>query len=220
MKIIIAVLFTAMVIAGCHKDDTVKPDQSSTTSTTGDDSSTKTTGTGSATNTSAPALTHDDSIHMASFYIMPQSVVTSVSGTNLVLKFNENVNIFFTAEAYQKISAVHLLENFQNTMLSGFDYTTVAEGGNTTTNWVDDNLNNVRGKTVKDTTINKVAMVKINVQRQFTFYKIYSSNQAALNEQAAFLNDKTDLVTFSSYSYYNQKNYPTTGAVAYLVYSK
>jgi hypothetical protein len=210
MKTIIVVLLLAVVIAGCSKTEGVKPISSTSTTTTGNNSKTP-TGT-------TVALSHDDSIHLAKFAVSPQTVNTSVSGTNLILEFNENVNLLFTAEAYQKTSAVHLFENFKNTLLAGFDYTTVAEGGNTTLNWVDDNLNNVILKTVTDTIVGSVDMVKINVHRQFTFFKIYPSNQLALNEQKLFANKKDDTVSFSSYCYYNQKNYPSTSSSAQLEY--
>jgi hypothetical protein len=147
-------------------------------------------------------------------------VKTSVSGTNLILVFDENIDLLFSAEGYQKTSAVHLFEDFSKTLLAGFDYTTVAEGGNTTLNWVDDNLNNVVLKTVTDTVINKIKMVKINVHRPFTFSKIYASNQAALNEQALFIAKTNDSIAFTSYCYYNQKNYQPVSVLATLVYSK
>jgi len=216
MKLFFLSIFLVILVAGCIKESTVKPKNSSgSTSTT-----TSTGGTTKTTPDTTLKLSHDDSIHLAKYKVIAQAVATNVSGTNLVLKFNENVDLVFTAEAYQKTSAVHLIEDFKKSMLTGFDYTTVAEGGNTTLNWVDDNLNNVILKTVKDTIVNKVSMVKINVHRQFTFFKVYSSNQAALNEQSLFINKKDDTISFSSYCYYNLKNYPSMSASATLVYSK
>jgi hypothetical protein len=211
MKLFITMLFAAVVVAGCSKNGAVNPQNGKGTNTGG--------GTPSKPDTTIK-LSHDDSIHLATFKINPQVVKTSVSGTNLILKFNENIDLLFTAEGYQKTSSVHLIENFKNTMLTGFDFTTLAEGGNTTLNWVDDNLNNVILKTVSDTLVNKVKMVKINVHRPFTFFRVYSTNQAALGQQAMFVQRKTDTVSFKSYSYYNQKNYLTTQSSARLVYTK
>jgi hypothetical protein len=214
MKLLAFLFFAAILFAGCHKDDAVNPQNN------GGGSTTPVGGTKPPDTTKTIALSHDDSIHLATFKINPQMVSTSVSGTNLILKFYENVSLLFTSEGYQKTSAVHLSENFKNTLLANFDYTTVAEGGNTTLDWVDDNLNNVILKTVTDTVINNVQMVKINVHRPFTFFKVYPTNQAALNEQAIFINKTTDTIGFSSYSYYNQKNYLPRSSSAKLVYYK
>jgi len=202
-------LFAAFVIVGCSKNDGVSPQKPK-----GD--SLKTPVDTAVT----IKLSHDDSIHLAAIKLKQQYVATSVSGTNLILKFDENVDLFFSEEGYRKISAVHLLEDFKNSMLAGIDYTTVAEAGNTTLNWVDDNLNNVILKKVTDTVINHNKMVRINVHRPFTFFKICASNQQALNQQLLFTKKTNDSVTFKSYSYYNQKNYLPTSCSAKLVYVK
>ncbi len=218
MKIAFATLLIAVALASCTKDN-VKPggDSTSKTSTNGNSS----TGDNSKTSTSGGSiLTHDDSVHMAVFRIAPQQVKTSVSGADLTLKFEENVDLFFLADAYQKISAVHLFEDFTKSSLNGVDYTTVAEGGNTTFDWVDDNLNNVVLKTVSDTTIANVAVVKINVHREFTFLKTYKSNLAAVTEQNYLLNKKSDVIGFSSYTYYNENNYPYVSAAVAVAYTK
>jgi hypothetical protein len=216
MKLFVTLIFAAILFAGCHKDSGVNPKSSST----GDNSNPSGGGGAKPPVDTALRLSHDDSIHLAAFKVKPQMVSTSVSGTNLILKFDENVDMLFFAEGFQKTSAIHLIENFKSTLLAGFDYTTVAEGGNTTLNWVDDNLNNVILKTITDTVVNNVKMVKINVHRPFTFFKVYSSNKDALNEQALFVQKTTDTVSFKSYSYFNQKNYLPTYSSAKLVYSK
>jgi hypothetical protein len=208
MKLFFLMALAAVILSGCTKDN-VNPQNDGTTSTGGGSS----TPPGPVSN-----LSHDDSIHMAAFRIKPQVVNASVSGTNLILKYNENVDLFFAAEGYKKTYAVHLKEDFKNTMLAGFDFTTVAEGGNTTLNWVDDNLNNVILKTVTDTVINNVKVVKINVHRQFTFFKIYSSNQLAAAQRDVFVARTNDTIRFSSFSYYAEKKYPQVTSLATMVY--
>ena len=219
MRLIVAIFLIALVAIGCQKSEGVKPTATTTSSTTTTDNTSK-DGPPTAPPDTTPKLTHDDSIHMATFKIPAQTVTTSVSGTNLILTYNENANLLFTAGAYQETSAVHLTDDFKNTLLTGFDFTTVAEGGNTTLNWVDDNLNNITQKTVKDTVINKVDMVKINVHRTFTFFKVYASNAIAINEQAIFISRKDDVIAFTSYCYYNQKNYPAVSTSAQVGYVK
>jgi len=218
MKLYVIIAFV-FLLAACSKSGEVSP-QNSKKTTTADSTKISTGGTSTTPPDTTPKLTHDDSIHMASFIIKPQAVKLSVAGTKLTMVFNENVNLLLTSEGYQKTSAVHLLEDFSHTMLAGFDYTTVAEAGNTTFDWVDDNLNNVIDKTITDTIINKQKMVKINVHRPFTFSKNYSSAQDASNEQALFAAKTTDTIRFSSYCYFEQKNYRPTSSSASLVYSK
>jgi hypothetical protein len=222
MKPIIILILASIIISGCNKNGNPAPQSkgdNETTSTNG--TSGKTSGGSSQTPPdTTPKLSHDDSIHTATFKLPLQAVKTTISGTKLVLVYNENVNLLFSPEGYQKTSAIHLHEDFGKSLLAGFSYTTVAEGGNTTLNWVDDNLNNVVLKTVTDTLINNRNMVKVNVHRSFTFVKDYFSTQAAQNEQAVFAARKNDTVAFSSYCYYNQKNYLPTSSSASLLYSK
>lgn len=219
MKLFLTLIVSAIILAGCHKDGEVTP-KSNPNNSTGTQSGNSTGGSSSTPPDSTVKYTHDDSIHFATFRMAPQNVKTSVTGSKLTLVFNENVDLLFTVAAYKLTSAVHLHEDFSASQLAGFDFTTVAEGGNTTFDWVDDNLNNVMLKKVTDTMINNKPWVKINVQRPFTFSKQYASNDAALNEQAAFLANTNDVVLFSSYCYYNQKNYPSVTAAASLVYTK
>ncbi len=209
MRLYTLIILVALAFISCNKSSDVNPGSKSV------DSVISTTPL-----TSTVPSTHDDSIHVVSFIAKPQMVISSVSDTILTLTFNENVNLLLTAEGYQETSAVHLLENFKSTLLAGFDFTTVDEQGNTTLNWVDDNLNNVILKTITDTVINKVQMVKINVHRPFTFFRLYGSNQAALAEQAVIVKKLNDNVVFSSYCYYNQKNYAPDSTSVNLVYSK
>jgi hypothetical protein len=217
MRLVVAIFFIVIVAVGCRKSESVKPVTDNSTSTT---DNTSKGGPSTTPPDTTPKLTHDDSIHMAAFKIPAQVVTTSVSGTNLILTYSENADLLFTAEAYQKTSAVHLTDDFKNTLLTGFDFTTVAEAGNTTLNWVDDNLNNITQKTVKDTVINKVNMVKINVHRKFTFFRVYASNAIAINEQNIFISRKDDVIAFTSYCYYNQKNYQAVSSSAKVGYVK
>ncbi len=171
--------------------------------------------TGSTSN-----ITKDDSIHMAAFHVATQIVTTSVTGNTLYMVFNENVNLLYPADGYKKIAAIHLTEDFSKTMLANFDFTAVNEDGSTTLNWRDDNLNNVPTKTATDTVINKVSMVKVNVHRTITFFKAYDSATTATTEQGILLKSTGDVVNFSSYSYYNQVNYPATATSSKIDYIK
>jgi len=225
MKLILALIVSAVILTGCHKDGEVTPKISTNGQSGSSTGSSGTSGTsgGSGGSVKTPPdsvskYSHDDSIHFATFRVGPQPVKSSVTGSKLTLVYNENVNLLFSLTAYQHTSAVHLHEDFSQSMLAGFDFTTVAEGGNITLNWVDDNLNNVILKSVADTMINSKQWVRINVHRVFTFYKAYSSSQDALDQQAAFVKKTSDMVMFNSYCYYNQKNYAPVTVPAGLVY--
>lgn len=210
MKTVLPLMLIAVMLWGCSKRNDVKPANATHTA----DSAI------AAMPDTAKKLTHDDSIHMVAFIIYAQKVNTSVSGSTLLLSFDENVNLFLLADAYKKVSAIHLKEAFNKTQLGAFDFTTLNQDGQTTLNYVDDNLNNVKFKSIGDTTINGVQVVKVNVRRTLTFSKVYNSNQLATDQQNLLLGKTDDLITFSAYTYYNQKNYPVTGAVAYLQYVK
>jgi len=220
MKPILILILASILISGCNKNGDLTPKNSNGSASSGGTNGKNPGGSSQTPPDTTLKLSHDDSIHMATYDLHPQAVKTSISGTKLVLVYNENVNLLFTPEGYQKTSAVHLHEDFSKSLLAAFDYTTVAEGGNTTLDWVDDNLNNVILKTLSDTLINNRSMVKINVHRAFTFVKDYGSADAARSEQAIFIAAKSDTVAFSSYCYYNQKNYLPVSTSTGLVYSK
>ena len=212
MKTVFPLLLISVILWGCSKKADVTPTKSADT--------TKTTSPISAKPDSTVKLTKDDTLHMAAFIIYAQKVKTNVSGKTLVMAFDENVNIFLLAEGYQKTSAVHLKEDWKKTSLAAFDFTTVNGDGQTTFNSIDDNLNNVKFKTISDTTINGVPVKKVNVHRKLTFSKTYGSAQLATDQQNLLLVKTDELISFSSYTYYNQKNYPVTSAVAYVQYVK
>jgi PBP1b-binding outer membrane lipoprotein LpoB len=166
MKTLFSIILIAVILWGCTKKSDVTP--TNVTPTTGN----PTTSDPSTTPTdTTKKLTFDDTLHMVTFIIYGQKVKTSVSGKTLVLAYDENVNLFVLADGYKKTSAVHLKEDFKKTSLGAFDFTTLNQDGQTTFNSIDDNLNNVKFKTISDTTINGVKVVKINVHRLITFSK-------------------------------------------------
>ncbi|CAN5422737.1 hypothetical protein BH09BAC6_BH09BAC6_04290 [soil metagenome] len=210
MKTLVTIILVGAILSGCGKVNDVKPAKNDVTKSK----------TEAAVTDSVLKLNAADLLHKVFFYADPQQVKTNVSGKTLTLKFNENVNLFLTSDGYNQTSAIHLFEDFTKSSLINFDYTTVAQMGNVTFNWVDNNLNNVILKTVKDTVISGKNIVKINVHRTFTFTKVYDSAQMATLQQDYLLNSKQDYISFSSFCYYNQKNYPNSAFTANLVYVK
>ncbi|MDP9077335.1 MAG: hypothetical protein M3O71_07940 [Bacteroidota bacterium] len=210
MRTIFSLILVSIMLWSCSKKNDITPTPTDTTKTPPVTTIPDTT----------KKLTKDDTIHMVAFIIYPQKVKTTVSGNTLTLAFNEDVNLFLLADGYQKTSAIHLKEDIKSTRLGAFDFTTLNEDGQTVHNYMEDNLNNIKTKTISDTTIKGVKVVKVHLQRLVTFSKAYGSNQLAVDQQNLILGKTDDLLTFSSYTYYNQKNYPVTSAVAYLKYVK
>jgi hypothetical protein len=174
-----------------------------------------------STDASTPAKVIDTNlfIHQISFAAPPQYTGVKVEGDTTSLIYNENVNIFLPKQGYVLSYAVHLKEDFSSSALASFTFTTVDAEGDVTTNWVDDNLNNITAKTIKDTTLNNIAMVEITVKRPFMFKKAYANHQAALDEQQYLSTLISDKINFSSYVYFT-KTYPATATSAPVVYQK
>jgi hypothetical protein len=198
MKIILSAILIAMIFTGCSKKTDVTPTYPVVQAKAKDTTTT---------------ISVDNLIHTIVFNAGLQVVKTSVTNQTLTLQFNENINMYITADGLGLSYAVHLFENFQQSQLAGLDFTTVNEYGNTTFDWVDVIL-----KTVTDTVVNTVAIKKINVSRPFTFVKTFDSNQSAINQQNMLLTKYNDKVTYKAYCYYNQKTYVADSVSVNLVY--
>lgn len=134
-------------------------------------------------------------------YETPTQVVsTHVKSDTLLMIYHENISLLLNPAEYASAWAVHLIENFDATNLGGVDYTTVNPQGIAVHNVVDDNMNNVILKSVSDTTISGIVKKKMRVFRQFTFVKIFGSNETALSAQNKLLETK-DQMSFSAYYY-------------------
>jgi len=158
-------------------------------------------------------------IHSVTLQAPAQYVLTSVVGDTLEMIYYENVKLSISNAGFTYSYAIHLIEDFSNTSLYNVNYITYDEAGDINYDYVDDNLNDVSAKSVKDTTIAGVASKLITVQRPFIFKKPYATNQAATMGQ-----DSIDAVTnqnmnFHSYVYF-EKTYPATSQGTNLYYIK
>ncbi len=161
----------------------------------------------------------DALIHEIKFSAPAQYLAVSVSGTKLTIIYYENVTLLIPAQGANLSFAIHLQEDFSNSYLATLHYTTVDAYGDVDHDWVDDNLNNVTAKTVKDTTIAGAKTTKITVQRPFIFSKDYETNQAAVLGEDSIMNRKTDKIGFASFVYFT-KTYPATSTSSQLYYVK
>jgi hypothetical protein len=158
-------------------------------------------------------------VHHITFAAPTQFSAGKITSNTITIVYNENVNILVPKLGYELSYALHLKEDFSSTVLKSFSYITVDKQGNITTNWVDDNLNNVSGKTIRDTTVAGIAMVNVNVQRPFTFTKTYANNASAVSALDSIAKLQTDKIIFSSYLYFT-KTYPATLTNSNVFYAK
>jgi len=206
MKCLLPVLFVFFVLSSCKKSNDVNP------------SATKSITKINNPLPSAPIDT-DAFIHQITFSAPFQLVVTSVADARLTMVYYEDVDVLIPNNGYTLSYALHLTEDFSKSSLAKLDYTTINEVGDVNVDWIDDNLNNVKDKTVTDTTVNNIAMKKISVNRQFIFTEDFATNEAAIAKQDSLYKLKTETISFSSYVYFT-KTYPTTTMSAVIKYFK
>jgi len=208
------VIFLMLAVTSCQKVD-VTPTKPSKT-ITGNTGSTTKTDTTAATTTATNA---DLLIHHVTFNAPAQFAAVSVSGTQLNVTYYENVVLLIPKKGVTLSYAIHLKEDFSFSALSNYQFNAYNAYGNITHEWIDDNLNNVAGKKVKDTTINDTLKEKITLQRPFLFSKSYATSQAAIAGRDSLLARTKDNIVFSSYIYFTS-TYPTTYATSNLYYVK
>lgn len=207
MKYLILILFAFFVLTGCKKSNTI-PGGKNTEPITKSNNPLP----------SAPIDT-DAFIHQITFSAPFQLVTMSVADVKLTMIYYENVDVLIPKEGYTLSFALHLTEDFSRSSLAKLDYTTVDGAGNVDFDWVDDNLNNVTDKTVSDTTVNSIAMKKINVKRQFTFTETFADNKGAVAKQDSLYKLQNETIGFSSYVFFT-KTYPTSTMYAPINYFK
>lgn len=193
IKSCLILFFGLIIFAGCHKSQ-VNPD------------------------TQKPIDT-DALIHEIKFIAPAQYSAVSVSDTKLTIIYYENVTLLIPAKGANLSYAIHLKEDFSQSGLDKFHFITIDDHGDINQDWVDDNLNNVTGKTLKDTTIAGVKTTAITVQRPFIFSKDYATNQAAQMGEDSILNRQKDMIGFSSFVYFT-KTYPAASTSAQSYYIK
>jgi hypothetical protein len=167
----------------------------------------------------ASTVDTDAIIHSVTLQSPAQYVLTSVVGDTLEMTYYENVKLSISDQGYTLSYAIHLIEDFSNTSLAKVNYITYDEAGDINYDYVDDNLNDVSAKSVKDTIIGGVASKVITVQRPFIFKKPYATNQAAIMGQDSIDAVTTQNMNFHSYVYF-EKTYPATSQGTNLYYVK
>lgn len=139
------------------------------------------------------------------FELPVQAAVTQVDQNKLTIVYTEKVALLVDTKEYNTSWGLHLTENFAQSALAHYDFTTITQHGHKTFNWVDDNLNNVIVKSKSDTVVNSKTLKKVVIERQFTFVKEYDNRLAATNAQKALLLRKDDVIGFTSFYYSTNK---------------
>jgi len=168
--------------------------------------------------TLAPVLPDSVTVqHTVKLSASPQLTKTSVKDSTLTLALNEDVVLLLNPTGFDHTYAVHITQDLTSSALNKLDYTTINNGASFY-DYLEDNLNNISGKTISDTSVNGTAMKKIHLVRLINFVKKFANAQLAINAQMAILNTHTDVITFSSYVFYD-KSYPATTTTAAINYS-
>jgi len=194
MKKLFYLSMLALALASCKKN-AYEYDVTPTANKTADTTATAPTGTGSGSSVQVPAADQFTSINLN---IPDQKLTLKLNGAELTMVYNEDVVLLTQTASLKKSYAVHFNQDFTISDLNNFDYHSLTREGVNAFNWVDDNLNNIN--TVrKDTTINNIAITKIEVARTFNFTHTFDNADAALAAYNKLIADKTQTISFSAY---------------------
>lgn len=149
-----------------------------------------------------------------------QIVRTSVQNDTLHMDYYESADLLIDPAVYHRTWALHLKEYYNKSQLAPYHFVSLSEDNTYAYDWVSDNLNNVTRKTVKDTSIDGKAYVKVSVNRVMNFFNAFSSPQEAINMQNKLLQSQSDSVIFASYYYYNGVTSLADSSSARLIYTK
>lgn len=141
-----------------------------------------------------------------------QVVKTKVSNDTLRLNFYENIVLLVDPKDYANSWAIHLIEDFSKSYLSGLHFTALATAAGYSYDWVPINLNDAAPgqKTATNVTVNGKQYVQVTISRLFEFFNKLGTNQAAINQQNILLQTTGDVVTYKTFysdgSGYSQSN--------------
>ncbi len=151
--------------------------------------------TESGSTVQVPAANQFTSINLN---IPDQKLTIKLNGAELTMIYNEDVVLLTQTASLKKSYAVHFTEDFSASDLKNFDFHSLTREGVNAFNWIDDNLNNIN-TVKKDTTINNIAITKIEVARTFNFTHTFDNADAAAAAYSRLIADKTQTISFSAY---------------------
>ncbi|MGI4022408.1 MAG: hypothetical protein ACRYFA_12955 [Janthinobacterium lividum] len=146
-----------------------------------------------------------------------QVVKMAVAGSVLNMVFNEDVTLILDSSKLAQNFDVHLKEDLSTTQLNYYHYHSVTKSGVKTTDWVDDNLDNIVLHSSKDTVINKQIFVIKRIIRSLIYQQNYSSAAEATKALNNLLK-QTDILTFTSYYTPQESGVAVTANTAKLTY--
>ncbi|MEO6521613.1 MAG: hypothetical protein ABIN91_08045 [Mucilaginibacter sp.] len=192
------ILFIAIAFSACSKSGTDTYITSSRSSTT---TSSTTTTTITSSRGNAPgsgSTTTPTPVYDISFNNGNQVVKVSVNNKTLTMNLHESINLLIRKDSLAKSFSIIFKEDFKSIQLGKYSYTTLSKDGTITTNYAENNLNNVTISGTKDTTMNSVVYTKISFNRNFIFTGTFNTSTEAGVQYDYLLNNK-ETIYFSSY---------------------
>jgi len=150
-----------------------------------------------------------------------QAVKMRVSNDTLRLNFYENIVVLVDPKDYSNTWAMHLIEDFSKSYLSGLHFDAIATAVGYAHDWVPVNLNDAAPgqKTATNVTVNGKQYVQVSISRLFEFYNKLGTNQAAINQQNTLLQTTNNTVTYKLF-YSDGNGYSLSNDATYkIVYS-
>jgi len=130
-----------------------------------------------------------------------QTVKMRVSNDTLRLDFYENIVVLVDPNDYANSWAMHLIEDFSNSYLSGLHFDALATAAGYAHDWVPINLNDAAPgqKTATNVTEDGKQYVKVTIARKFEFFNKLGTNQAAVNQQNTLLQTTNNTVAYKAF---------------------
>jgi hypothetical protein len=130
-----------------------------------------------------------------------QAVKMRVSSDTLHLNFYESINLLVDPKDYANSWAIHLIEDFSQSYLSGLHFNAVATAAGYAHDWVPINLNDAAPgqKTASNVTVDGKQYVKVTIARVFEFYNKLGNNPAAVAQQNTLLQTTNHTVTYKAF---------------------
>lgn len=139
-----------------------------------------------------------DKKYYAEYQTGNQSATMFVCNDTLRIDFHENIIVLVDPNDYAHRWALHLIQDFSQSYLTGLHYNALASAAGYAYDWVPVNLNDAAAGQVTSTnvTVNGKQYVKVNVARTFEFFNKMGTAQAAQNQLNSLLQSTNQSVTY------------------------
>lgn len=134
-----------------------------------------------------------------------QVVKTSVRNDTLHLDFYQKINFLLDPTEAGYTWSLDLIQDFSKSYLKDLHFNAIANSAGYAHDWVPIDLNTVAPgqKTVSSVTVDGKKYTQVTLNRVFEFYNKMGTQQAALNQQNALLQNTSDVVIYKAFYAYN-----------------